>query len=281
MGINERIKCAYLGPKGTFSEMASIRYFKEEANFIPVSSISEVFDKVREKLVDFGIVPIENSVEGSVNMSMDLLSEVPDILVVGECVVPVRHFLVSFEDIDLQSIKKVYSHQQAIGQCSKFIKNKLNHPEIIFTASTAVACELIKEETNSAAIASENVIKIYNPNVLAKDIQDSDNNLTRFFVITSSKNSPPLNKDLKYKTSIICSPKHNRAGVLYSMLESFQKKNINLTRIESRPTKKQLGEYLFYIDFEGHINDEGVKEALRELKEMSSFFKILGSYPIW
>jgi prephenate dehydratase len=213
---------------------------------------------------------------------MDLLFEKSDIHVVGECVVPIKHFLVSYESLDLAEIKKLFSHQQAIGQCSKFIKNRLNNPDIIFTASTANACEMIKDVPWSAAIGSENIINIYNLKVLARDIQDSKNNSTRFFIIANSERFTKIEGTAKnYKTSIICSPKHNEPGVLYNMLKAFKEKDINLTRIESRPTKKQLGEYSFYIDFEGYTEDKDVKTALVKLEKMSSFFKILGSYPKW
>ncbi|MDK2906648.1 MAG: prephenate dehydratase, partial [Petrotoga sp.] len=183
---------------------------------------------------------------------------------------------------DLAEIKKLFSHQQAIGQCGKFIKNRLNNPEVIFTASTANACEMIKDVPWSAAIGSENIINIYNLKVLARDIQDSKNNSTRFFIIANSERFTKIEGTAKnYKTSIICSPKHNEPGVLYNMLKAFKEKDINLTRIESRPTKKQLGEYSFYIDFEGFKEDKDVREALVKLEKMSSFFKILGSYPKW
>jgi len=275
-------KCSYLGPKGTYSEIAVGKYFSKNVSLIPLQSISDVFEMVQSKEVDFGVVPIENSVEGSVNITMDLLFEKSDIQVVGECVVPIKHFLLSYESLELTQIKKLFSHQQAIGQCSKFIKNRLNNPEIIFTASTANACEIIKNVPGSAAIGSENIVNIYNLKVLARDIQDSKSNSTRFFVIAHSDNFTKFeDPEQNYKTSIICSPKHNEPGVLYNMLKTFKEKNINLTRIESRPTKKQLGEYSFYIDFEGYKEDKDVKTALVKLEKMSSFFKILGSYPKW
>ncbi|PNR96105.1 prephenate dehydratase [Petrotoga olearia] len=282
MKKNQTLKCGYLGPKGTFSEIAVMKYFGENVFLIPLQSISDVFEMVQNKEVDFGVVPIENSVEGSVNITMDLLFEKSDIHVVGECVVPINHFLVSYGSLDLAEVKKLFSHQQAIGQCSKFIKNRLNNPDIIFTASTANACEMIKDVPESAAIGSENIINIYNLKVLARDIQDSKNNSTRFFIIANSERFTKIEGTAKnYKTSIICSPKHNEPGVLYNMLKAFKEKDINLTRIESRPTKKQLGEYSFYIDFEGFKEDKDVREALVKLEKMSSFFKILGSYPKW
>ncbi|PNR94031.1 hypothetical protein HWHPT5561_07365 [Petrotoga sp. HWH.PT.55.6.1] len=282
MKKNQTLKCGYLGPKGTFSEIAAMKYFGENVFLMPLQSISDVFEMVQSKEVDFGVVPIENSVEGSVNITMDLLFEKSDIHVMGECVVPIKHFLVSYESLDLAEIKKLFSHQQAIGQCSKFIKNRLNNPDIIFTASTANACEMIKDVPGSAAIGSENIINIYNLKVLARDIQDSKSNSTRFFIIANSKRFTKFEGTAKNsKTSIICSPMHNEPGVLYNMLKAFKEKDINLTRIESRPTKKQLGEYSFYIDFEGYTEDKDVKTALVKLEKMSSFFKILGSYPKW
>lgn len=285
MKINSIIKCSYLGPVGTYSEIAAKKFFGENSTFIPKNTIADVFDSVKTKEVNFGVVPIENSIEGSVNMTMDLLFEVPEIQVVGECVVPIRHFLLSYEKLELGKIRTLCSHQQAIGQCSKFIRNYLNNPEIIFTTSTSNACQIIKNIPNSAAIASENVIKIYNLYILAEDIQDSLVNATRFFIISSISNELLTYEDYQpynlFKTSIICCPKYNKAGVLYSILKHFKRKNINLTRIESRPTKKQLGEYSFYIDLEGSIGDKKVNKALTKIQKMSSYFKVLGCYKKW
>ncbi|HOB16339.1 MAG TPA: prephenate dehydratase [Defluviitoga sp.] len=285
MKNDEAIKCSYLGPIGTYSEIAAKKYFGENNIFIPQKTIADVFESVKINETDYGVVPIENSVEGSVSITMDLLFEISEIKVVAECIVPIRHFLLSYEKIELNNIKTIYSHQQAVGQCSKFIRNYLNNPEIIFTASTASACQLIKNIPNSAAIASENVAKIYSLFVLAEDIQDSMVNATRFFIISNLKDNSLTHKSRSkhssYKTSIICCPKFNKAGVLYNILKNFKKQNINLTRIESRPTKKQLGEYSFYIDLEGSIDDKKVQKALNNIEKMSSFFKILGSYNKW
>lgn len=290
MSKNNSIKCSYLGPAGTYSEIAAKKFFGENNVFIAKNTIADVFDSVTTAEADYGVVPIENSIEGSVNMTMDLLFEIPNIRVVGECVIPIRHFLLSYEKIEFDKIRTLCSHQQAIGQCSKFIRSYLKDPEIIFTASTSNACHIIKSIPNSAAIASENVIQIYNLYTIAKDIQDSLVNATRFFIISKINNNNNNNNIYNfddyysfesYKTSIICCPKFNKAGVLYSILKNFTRKNINLTRIESRPTKKQLGEYSFYIDFEGSIADNKVKRALIKIEQMSSFFKILGSYKKW
>ncbi|HPU59370.1 MAG TPA: prephenate dehydratase domain-containing protein, partial [Defluviitoga tunisiensis] len=189
MSKNNSIKCSYLGPAGTYSEIAAKKFFGENNVFIAKNTIADVFDSVTTAEADYGVVPIENSIEGSVNMTMDLLFEIPNIRVVGECVIPIRHFLLSYEKIELDKIRTLCSHQQAIGQCSKFIRSYLKDPEIIFTASTSNACHIIKSIPNSAAIASENVIQIYNLYTIAKDIQDSLVNATRFFIISKINNN--------------------------------------------------------------------------------------------
>lgn len=283
--LPNHLNCAFLGPKGTFSEIAAISYFGNDNNFYPQKTITEVFEVIENNKNFYGIVPIENSIEGSVSTAMDLLFEISDVVIVGECIVPIRHFLLSNETLSLEKVKVLYSHQQAINQCNKFIKKNLKSVEIIFTASTTNACEIISNIPNAAAIASKRAIQLYNLKVLASDIQDSNNNYTRFLVIKNKNNEVTFVEDVeneisRYKTSIICAPKYNKAGVLCDILEIFKRENINLTRIESRPTKKQLGEYLFYIDLEGYIHNPKIEGALNNIKNMCSFFKFLGSYPL-
>jgi len=220
----------------------------------------------------YGVVPIENSIEGSVNQTYDLFLEY-DLKVCGEIILKVVHCLISHPGTGLNSIKTVYSHPQALAQCRKFLE-KLDC-RLISTFDTAGSVKMIKEEglKNAAAIASERAAQIYGMNVLVKEIGDTPNNYTRFFVL-STQDSPYSGED---KTSIIFSVK-SIPGALYHVLEEFAIRNINLTKIESRPTKRTPWEYNFYLDFEGHRSEEKCREALKAIENKALFVKMLGSY---
>lgn len=273
------IKCGYLGPPGTFSQEAGLKYFGKEQNLIPLKSINQIVDQLKATRIDVGIIPVENSLEGSVNLSMDLLFKESCLEIIGEVIVPIRHFLLAPSGVKIDDIKQLFSHSQAIGQANLFINKHLPEVKISFTESTALAAELIQGSKDKAMIGSKRVSSIYDLDILAEDIQDYYHNYTRFLIITNKHNdiSHPTSAD-EYKTSIICAPSVNQAGVLYDILGEFAREKINLTRVESRPTKKQLGEYLFYIDFEGHRDDPGVIRALTGVRQKCGVFKILGSY---
>lgn len=270
----------YLGPRGTFSEEAAMLYCNEEDELVPLPSFNEIFDSLKTGKVTRGVIPVENSLEGAVNLCMDLLYTSSFVEVVGEIVLPVKQYLMAPKGMRIRDIKELYSISQVIGQSNSYINEYLPDAEIYFTASSAQAAELVKEKEGRALIGSRRLSELYDLEILAEEIQDSSNNYTRFFVIANQldveNGFPELDKE--YKTSIICAPTVNKAGVLYNILGEFKREEINLTRIESRPSKRQLGEYIFYIDMEGHQKNRHVRIALEGVKQKSSFFRILGSY---
>jgi len=273
MGKNKHLKVAFQGEIGAYSEIAVYKHFTSDVQTIPCKSFSDVFKSVEAGNVDYGVVPVENSIEGSVNQVYDLFLEY-DLKVCGEIILKIEHCLLANRNADLNSIKVVYSHPQALAQCSNFLERL--GCKIILTYDTAGGAKIVKERgTNDvAAIASERAAEIYGMKILARDISNTPDNYTRFLVI-STEDSPPTGND---KTSIIFSLKHV-PGSLYKALEEFALREINLTKIESRPTKRRPWEYNFYLDFEGHRNDPKCMEALKGLEKRATFIKILGSYP--
>lgn len=270
----------FLGPRGTFSEEAAMLYCNEEDELVPLPSFNEIFESLKTGEITKGVIPVENSLEGSVNLCMDLLYTSSFVEVVGEIVLPVKQYLMAPRGMKIRDIEELYSISQVIGQSSNYINEYLPDAEIYYTASSAQAAEFVKEEEDRALIGSRRLSELYDLEILAEEIQDGSNNYTRFFVIANQldveNGFPELDKE--YKTSIICAPIVNKAGVLYSILGDFKREEINLTRIESRPSKRQLGEYIFYIDMEGHQKNRHVRIALEGVKQKSSFFRILGSY---
>jgi len=267
------LRVAFQGEFGAYSEMAVYKHFGRKAQPIPLRSFSEVFRRVELREVDYGILPIENSIEGSVNQVYDLFLK-HDLKICGELILKIEHCLIANPNADINSIRKVYSHPQALAQCSNFLE-KLGC-EIIPTYDTAGSVKIIKDEgvKDVAAIASERAAEIYEMKILARNISDALENYTRFIVI-SKEDAPSSGKD---KTSIIFSIKHV-PGALYEALGVFARRRINLTKIESRPAKEKPWEYIFYLDFEGHRNEPNCTEALKELQSKTLFIKILGSYP--
>ncbi|MCE8423004.1 MAG: prephenate dehydratase, partial [Candidatus Methanoperedens sp.] len=247
-----------------WNETAELRYYDD---------IQDTVDAILRKEVDCSIVPVENSLEGSITLTLDLLME-RQLIIVGEEIVKVEHCLLSKGKIS--DIKMIMSHPQALSQCRKFIKNNFKNIEVRSAMSTSHAAKLASESKEIAAIASYDSAKIYGLNILKKNIQDVNENFTRFIVI-GKKIPIPSGND---KTSIIVYLEKNRPGALYEILGEFAKKGIDLTKIESRPTKKLLGDYLFHIDMRGHKEDEAVKGTLEKIKGIAGMLKILGSYPI-
>jgi chorismate mutase/prephenate dehydratase len=264
---------AFQGERGAYSENAVYQFFGTTAKVKPCRDFRDVFESVKKQEAEAGVVPVENSIEGSVNQNYDLFFTY-DLKVCGEVIVKVAHCLIANPGTSLDTVKAVYSHPQALAQCRSFLE-RLNC-ELIPTYDTAGSVKLIKEKklTNAAAIASEKAAELYGMKILARDIADNTENYTRFFVL-SKEDSPITGKD---KTSIIFSAKHE-PGSLYHALGEFAKRNINLTKIESRPTKKTPWEYNFYLDFEGHRTEPRCAEALKALEKYAIFVRILGSYP--
>jgi chorismate mutase/prephenate dehydratase len=272
VSLEEPLKVSCLGPLATFTHLAALRHFGSSAAFVPVDSIKKVFENVESGKAEYGVVPIENSNEGVVSYTLDMFMD-SDLKVVAEIILQVAHNLIS-KQTDRTKIRKVYSHPQALAQCRGWLESNMPGVPMREATSTANAAELASKEKDTAAIASELAARIYDLSILEKNIEDSRNNVTRFLVI--SKDFPP--KTGNDKTSIMFSIK-DRPGSLYSILLPFKRAKINLTKIESRPSKRRAWEYIFFVDMEGHIEDKKVSRAIEALKEGCLYLKILGSYP--
>jgi len=264
---------AFQGEIGAYSEEAAFRFFGPSIQLKPCESLENVFGVVEQGEVQFGIVPVENSLEGSIGRAYDLLLD-SSLKVCGEIELRVVHCLIASPEARLDLIKRVYSHPQALGQCKAFLKHL--GCELIPTYDTAGSVKMIKEKgmPDGGAIASARAAEIYGMKIITQQIEDSPNNFTRFFIL-SKQDSPPSGDD---KTSIVFSAKH-APGALYESLKEFAIRSINLTKIESRPTKQKPWEYNFYLDFEGHREDRASQEALNNLERALFFLKVLGSYP--
>jgi chorismate mutase/prephenate dehydratase len=267
------MKVTYQGESGAYSEMAVYKFFGRKVEPVPCRDFREVFESVKSTEVPHGVVPIENSIEGSVNQNYDLFLAY-DLKVCGEVAVKLAHVLIGNPDTKIDDVKTVYSHPQALGQCRQYLEKQ--NWEVSPAYDTAGSVKLIKEQAllNAAAIASEKAADLYGMKILARDIADNPNNYTRFLVL-GTEDAAPTGDD---KTSIIFSAKHE-PGTLYHALGEFASRNINLTRIESRPTKTTAWQYNFYLDFEGHRTEKRCAEALAALEKYATFVKILGSYP--
>ncbi|MDR2624361.1 MAG: prephenate dehydratase [Methanobrevibacter sp.] len=260
---------AFLGPKGTFThEVAS---FLGE-NLFSYCSIPSVLKAVENGECDLGVVPIENSIEGPVGITLDLLVH-SKLYIQGEIVLPISHNLITKRDCEIHDIKYVYSHPQALAQCQSYLENRGLKP--LFTLSTAAAVKLVVERNDSAAIGTLKAAQLYDLNILDKNIQDTDNNKTRFIILSKDFGLKSENN----KTSILFETYQDSPGELYHILGFFANNNINLTKIESRPSKEGLGKYIFFLDFEGHKNDKVVKDILDKTRTKTSIMKVLGSYP--
>jgi len=267
------LKVVFQGERGAYSEMAALQHFDSDIELISRKTLSEVFGAIENKEADYAVVPIENSIEGSVNETYDLLINTKK-MVCNEIYFRVVHCLISYKDSDLSKVKAVYSHPQALGQCRNFLqKHKL---EPIPFYDTAGSVKMLKEFPidNAGAIASERAAETYDMKIIEKGIEDSKNNYTRFIVLTD-KDSEPTGND---KTLVIFTAKHV-PGALHKVIGEFASRDINLTMIVSRPTKEKPWEYNFYVDFEGHRKDQKVQECLKHLKDHTEFLKVLGSYP--
>ena len=263
---------AFQGERGAFSEDAVITFFGE-AELFPRRYIADVFEAVLGNDVDFGVVPVENSQAGIINDTYDLLLSYP-LNIFGEINLRISHCLMALPGETLGGIKIIYSHPQALAQCEEFLRKLM--AEIVPTYDTAGSAKRIKEANlkGSAAVASKRAAEIYGLEILAEGIETNPNNYTRFFVISRKKAEPSS----KSKTSLVFGTK-NLPGALYDCLGVFATRNINLTKLESRPGRDKPWEYIFYVDFEGHIDDPICREARAELEKLTNFIKVLGSYP--
>ncbi len=272
LSLEKCIKIAYLGPPATFTNLAALKKFGSQVEYLECKSITEIFKEVEKRNADIGVVPIENSIEGVVSHTLDMFIN-SNLQICSQIMLEISHNLLS-KSKDISSIKRIYSNPQVFGQCRIWLETNLPKTELVEVTSTTKAAQLATKNATSSAIASLLAAKIYGLNVISKNIQDTLHNFTRFLVIGNLK-TKPTKKD---KTSIIFSAK-DKVGALHDMLIPFKKNNINLTKITSRPSKRKIWEYYFFVDLEGHIRDKNVKKALSELEESCSYLKILGSYP--
>jgi prephenate dehydratase len=273
----------YLGPEGTFSEEASTVYQKKvgKAKFIPYATFHDILIDADKGKIDEAIVPVENSVEGTIGIVTDTLVNEVDLKIKQEIVIPIHDYLMAKDKVKFSNITEVISHPQPIDQCKHYLRKNLPKAKIRFAFSTADAARQVAEAGTikglevPAAIAPRSSAVLYGLTVIASKINDYPDNSTRFIVL-AKKDHARTGKD---KTSIAFSIKRDRPGGLHNILGEFAKRNINLTKIESRPTKRTLGDYFFFIDIQGHRADRKVSEALSDVKKKASFFKMLGSYP--
>jgi chorismate mutase/prephenate dehydratase len=272
LSLEEPLKVAYLGPEGTFTNLAALRHFGTSATYIPVDSIKAVFDSTLSGRVNYGVVPVENSNEGVVSYTLDMFMDY-DLMIAAEVMLEVSHNLLS-KSGDKSKVKRIYSHPQATAQCRIWLETNMPNIPILEAASTASAAELAAKDEEAAAVASELAAKIYDLKYIERHIEDYKNNYTRFLVI--SKDYP--SKTGKDKTSIMFSVK-NKPGALYEVLLPFKKSKINLTKIESRPSKRRAWEYIFFVDMEGHIEDKKVRKVIDSMRDNCLYLKHLGSYP--
>jgi chorismate mutase/prephenate dehydratase len=272
LSLEEPLKVAYLGPEGTFTNMAALRRFGSSASYVSVDSIKDVFDAAESGKVSYGVVPIENSNEGVVSYTLDMFMDY-DLKIAAEVMLVVSHNLLS-KSGDRTKVRKIYSHPQATAQCRSWLETNMPAAAILESTSTAKAAELTAKDEYAAAIASEIAARLYDLRFIERHIEDKRNNYTRFLVI--AKDYPP--KTGMDKTSILFSVR-DEPGSLYDVLFPFKKAKINLTKIESRPSKRRAWEYIFFVDMEGHIEDKKVKNAIEMIKDKSLYLKHLGSYP--
>lgn len=272
LALEKPLKIAYLGPQASFSHLAALKRFGSQIEYVACNSIPDVFLEVERGSADYGVVPIENSIEGAVSHTLDMFVD-SDLKICSQIILDVSHNLLA--NCHKDKIRKVYSNPYVFGQCRIWLQENLHGIELIEVASTTRAAQIAALEKNSACIASILAAKMYRLKVLASDIEDSPHNITRFFVISKSEVAQTKHD----RTSILFSIK-DRIGALHDMLLSFKKYKINLTKIESRPSKKKAWDYYFFVDLEGHKDNPGVKKALLELESKCKFLKILGSYPV-
>lgn len=266
-------KVAFQGERGAYSELAVIQFFPNSTP-IPARSFQEVIETLLSGLSDYAVVPIENSIEGSVNEVYDLLLQ-SDLFVIGETYQRIHHCLIAIKGTDRGSLKEVYSHPQALAQCRHYLNEKKLDPVPVYDTAGAVKMIKLGQNKSAAAIGSKRAAEIYGMEILDVGIEDSKNNFTRFYILSRDPtDTKPSGND---GTSIIFSVKH-APGSLVNILSEFARREINLTKIESRPTKKTPWEYNFFTDFEGHVLDARIRDVLRVIEPKTAFVKILGSY---
>jgi chorismate mutase/prephenate dehydratase len=274
LALESPLSVAYLGPEGTYTQAAVYKHFGHQVAARAVAAIDEIFRDVETGISAYGVVPIENSTEGVVSSTLDLLASTP-MSICGEVWLPVHHQLLTRHE-RLEEIEVIYSHPQSFAQCRRWLDTRLPGIPREPVASNGAAAKRVAESGQGAAIASAAAGELYGLKVLAANVEDDPNNTTRFLVI-GRQNPESTGAD---RTSLVCSaPAGGEAGALFRLLEPFADAGINLSKIESRPSRRAVWDYNFFLDLEGHRNDPKVAQALEEVRSRSAFFKILGSYP--
>jgi len=272
LALQQPLKIAFLGPAGTYSQAAVYKHFGHAAQNIPLQTIEEVFREVEAQTANYGVVPLENSTEGGVNQTLDGFINT-SLKICGEIELPIHHHLLANVD-KVEQIQRIYSHQQSLAQCHHWLNSHLPQVERIAVNSNAEAARRALNEVGTAAIAGQMAADIYQLRIIASRIEDNINNTTRFAVLGQPE-TPPTGGD---KTSLLLSTP-NQPGALYDLLEPFAHNQVNMTRIESRPSRQGIWEYVFFVDIEGHIQDAPIVNALRTLAKYTGLIKHLGSYP--
>lgn len=272
LALEKPLMIAYLGPEATFTHLASLSKFGSSVQYRPCGSINEVFREVEQGRADYGVIPIENSIDGAVSHTLDMFID-SELKICSEIFFAISQNLMS-NVADIKQIRRVYSKAEVFGQCRLWLESHLHHAELMEASSTAAAAQRAAKEDGAAAIGSKLAATLYNLPVLAEEIQDFSKNVTRFLVV-SRQLPAPTRRD---KTSILVSIR-DKVGALYEMLLPIKKYKINMTKIESRPSKKKAWDYYFYIDFEGHVETPRVRKMLAEMEKRVKFLKVLGSYP--
>lgn len=272
LALEKPLKTAFLGPETTFSHQAAVRHFGRSAIFSSCSNIESVFSKVEQGNCDYGVVPVENSIEGVINLTLDRFADSP-LLICDEIQLEIVLCLLSQTE-DRKKIKRLVSHPQPLAQCRSWLNRHLPGVEQVPTSSTAQAAELAQKNKDSAAIAGSLAAEVYQLKILERGIQDQSENFTRFLVIGKEK----AKRAKRNKTSIVLSIK-DEAGSLLKTLQLFARHKINLTKVQSRPLRNRPWEYLFYIDFIGHIEDQNVARVIQTLRKRCLFLRVLGSFP--
>ena len=273
LALEQKMRIAFLGPEGTFTQDAALKHFGHAVSTVPHAAIDEIFRDVESGLSNYGVVPVENSTEGVVNHTLDMFLNSP-LKICGEVELRIHHCLLT-RVADTSKITKVYGHQQALAQCREWLDAELKNIPRIAVSSNAKAASLAFEETGAAAIASATAADIYSLEVLAANIEDEPDNTTRFLII--GRKSPGVSG--KDKTSLLLSTS-NRPGALARLLLPLAEAGISMTRIESRPSRRGMWDYVFFVDIEGHAVDGKVATALDILRKEAAMLKVLGSYPV-
>lgn len=272
LALERPITVAFLGPAGTYNHAASSKHFGSSVTQHPVDNIEDIFRAVETGEAQFGVAPIENSTEGVISHTLDLLIN-SSLIICGEVDLRIRHNLISNET-DVSNVTKVYAHQQSLAQCRRWLDQHVPNAEHYAVRSNAEAVRMVKDEKNAAAIAGQNAAEIYQVPVLRAEIEDEPDNTTRFIVIGRNQ-VPPSGND---RTSLLVTT-GNKAGALHKLLQPLAERNIGMSKIESRPSRQGVWEYVFFIDIEGHKDDVAISEALNAIEHESAMIRILGSYP--